>query len=183
MPTPTALLDIQIATAAWRKLPNLRGRLQMAAQATAEHLPKKLSFPFMATVLLTNDAQVRQLNRDFRGMDKPTNVLSFPQHEAAELPKIGKEGGAVELGDIALGLQYIVVEAKSEHKILIKHVTHLVIHGLLHLLGYDHIEDGQAETMEKLETRIMHALGLPDPYEALPDLGKKKMKKRTRSKK
>ncbi|MDR3449868.1 MAG: rRNA maturation RNase YbeY [Alphaproteobacteria bacterium] len=167
MPDPEPpLLDIQIALPSWRQVPKLRARLQQAARATQEHLPKKLRFPFAATVLLTGNAKVRQLNRNWRGMDKPTNVLSFPQFDPAQLPKLGKSGTCVEIGDIAIAYQYVVAESKKEHKILINHVTHLVIHGLLHLFGYDHIIDKEADTMEKMETTIMQSLGLPAPYDS-----------------
>ena len=167
MTTPAATLELQIAAASWKRIPRLRVRLQKAADVTAAHLPKKFAFPFTATVLLTGNAKIRQLNRDFRGIDRATNVLSFPQFSPAQLPKLGKQTGPVELGDIALAYQYMVVEAKKDHKILINHTTHLVIHGLLHLFGYDHGFDQEAETMEKLEIKIMKALGIDDPY-ALP---------------
>ena len=164
MPDPTALLDFQITVASWRRIPRLRARLQQAAQVTAAHLPKKYAFPFSATVLLAGDAKIRQLNHDFRGIDKPTNVLSFPQFSPSELPKLGKQKMAVELGDIALAYQYTTKESKQNNKLIINHVTHLVVHGLLHLFSYDHCHDQEAAVMEKLEIKIMKALGLPDPY-------------------
>jgi len=178
MPDPAASLDIQIALAAWRCVPRLRARLRQAALATSAHLPKKLRFPFAATVLLTGNAKIRQLNRDFRGIDKATNVLSFPQFSPAELPKFGKYRGAVEIGDIALAYQYIVVESYKDHKLLINHITHLVIHGLLHNFGYDHRIGSEAETMEKLEIKIMKAMGLPDPYAPAPRPARKSAAKR-----
>jgi len=168
MPDPAASLDFQIEVASWKRIPRLRARLQQAAQVTAEHLPKKYRFPFTATVLLTGNAKVRQLNHDFRGMNKPTNVLSFPQFLPAELPKLGKHKGMAEIGDIALAYQYIVSESNKNHNVLINHVTHLVIHGLLHLFGYNHEHDNEADIMEKLEIKIMRALGLPDPYASQP---------------
>ena len=165
MPEPFASsLDLQITVAGWRQIPHLRTRLQQAARATARHLPKKLRFPFTATVLLTSNARLRQLNRDFRDIDKPTNVLSFPQFSPVELTKYGKKRGIVGVGDIALAHQYIVAEAHRDHKILINHVTHLVVHGLLHNFGYDHRVKAEAEIMEKLEIKIMKSLGIPDPY-------------------
>jgi probable rRNA maturation factor len=164
MPDPTALLDLQITVASWRRIPRLRARLQRAALVTADHLPKKLRLPFTATVLLTGNAKVRQLNHDFRGTNKPTNVLSFPQFAPTELPKVGKIQDAVQIGDIAIAYQYTASEARSDHKLLINHLTHLVIHGLLHLFGYDHMIEAEAEAMERLEIKIMKALDLPDPY-------------------
>ena len=169
MPEPVASLDFQIELASWRRIPKLRARLLEAARVTAAHLPKKFAFPFTATLLLTGNARVRRLNHDFRGMDKPTNVLSFPHYPPQLLPKAGKHKGVVELGDIALAYQYVVSESKKEHKMLINHVTHLVIHGLLHLFGYNHELDHEAESMERLEIRIMKALGHSDPYAALAD--------------
>jgi probable rRNA maturation factor len=164
MPHPTVSLDFQITLAAWRRVPRLRARLQAAAQAILDYLPKHLRFPATATVLLAGNAKVRQLNHDFRGMDKATNVLSFPQYTADELPRLGKQKHAIELGDIALAYQYVAAEAKKDDKILGDHITHLIIHGLLHLFGYDHMDEQEAEQMEKLEIKIMKSLGLPDPY-------------------
>ena len=164
MPDPTALLEFQITVASWQRIPRLRVRLQQAAQVTVAHLPKKIAFPFRATVLLAGNAKIKQLNHDFRGMDKPTNVLSFPQYAPAELPKLGKQKVVIELGDMALAYQYTAKEAKENNKLLINHATHLVVHGLLHLFGYDHGHDQEATVMEALETKIMKAIGLPDPY-------------------
>jgi probable rRNA maturation factor len=166
-PDPTALLDFQITAAGWRRIPRLRARLMQAAQMTAAHLPKKLHFPFTATVLLAGNSKIAQLNHDFRGTAHPTNVLSFPQFDRLKLLKSGKTIKRIEIGDIALANQYVVAEAKKEHKILINHITHLVIHGLLHLFGYDHIDEQEAGIMEKLEIRIMQTMGLPDPYAPL----------------
>jgi probable rRNA maturation factor len=165
---PDIALDIVIQDARWRKIPRLEARLRKAAAAVSLHLPKNLRFAAEATVLLTKDAEVRRLNRDFRGRDKPTNVLSFPQFEPAELSKKGKSKGRIGLGDIALGYQYIVVESDKNHNILINHVVHLMIHGLLHLFGYDHLTDTDAVRMERLEKTIMAGLGLPDPYTPVP---------------
>ncbi len=164
MPQNPQLLDFQITLEAWRRIPGLRPRLQKAAQTVIEHLPRARQFPWTATILLAGNAKVRQLNRDFRGMNKPTNVLSFPQFRPAALKRLPRPKEAVEIGDIALAYQYIVAEAKKDHKILIDHITHLVIHGLLHLLGYDHLEEREAVRMEKLEIKIMKAMGLADPY-------------------
>jgi probable rRNA maturation factor len=164
MPEPLALLDFQITVAAWRRIPRLRARLLAAAQTTVNYLPKKFRVPFTATILLTGNAKVRQLNHDFRGIDKLTNVLSFPQFDPDALPKHGKQKYRIELGGIALAYQYIAAEAKNDDKILINHIIHLVIHGILHLFGYDHMGDKEAAAMEKREIKIMKALGLPDPY-------------------
>jgi len=164
MSFPPLALDFQTTLAAWRRVPRLRARIQAAARATAEHLPSPLRSPATATILLTGNAKVRQLNFDFRGIDKPTNVLSFPQFSPGELRSLGKKKETVELGDIALAYQTVVAEAKTEGKPLLDHAAHLVIHGLLHLFGYNHEQDTPAARMEKAEREIMNSLGLPDPY-------------------
>jgi probable rRNA maturation factor len=110
-------------------------------------------------VLFTNDAEMRLLNRDFRGKDAATNVLSFPA-AAMTTP----DGSAVHLGDIALALETIEREAKEQEKPLLHHVSHLIVHGTLHLLGYDHDSDEAANAMEQRERGILAALGIPDPY-------------------
>jgi probable rRNA maturation factor len=163
----TLLLDFQIALPAWRRTPRLRSRLQAAAQATIERQSPSFRLPATATILLTGNAKMRQLNFDFRGIAQATNVLSFPQFSCTELRRLGKQKNTTCLGDIALAYQYVVAEAKKDDKVLANHITHLVVHGLLHLLGYDHVSDGGARRMEKEETEIMASLGLPDPYAAL----------------
>ncbi|MDE1900860.1 MAG: rRNA maturation RNase YbeY [Alphaproteobacteria bacterium] len=178
----TSRLTLIVDAQGWKKIPRLNARLQQAAAATLAHLPARLQIPFNATLLLTGDARVRRLNHDFRGIDKPTNVLSFPQFEPRRLPELGKCPEPVEIGDIAIALAYSSKEAKENNKLLINHIIHLVVHGLLHLFGYDHIMDAQANRMEKLETTIMRSLGLPDPYAgeagARPDAKAKKKNRR-----
>lgn len=171
------IITINQTSANWNRVEGLRPRLALAAKVTQEHLPKKLRFPISATLLLTTDAHIRRLNRDFRGMDKATNVLSFPQNEPADLHRFKASKQAIEMGDIAIAYQYIVVEAKKNHKILINHITHLFIHGLLHLFGYDHILDPEAGQMERLETKIMAALDLPDPYATAQKMEPKRSRK------
>ena len=161
---PNIALEIVIEDALWRRIPRLEARLKKAAQALHAQLPKHLRFSSKVTVLLTSDAKIRKLNDDFRGQDKATNVLSFPQFKPRKLPKKGKSRDEIDLGDIALGYQYIVGESVKYNKILINHVTHLFIHGILHLLGYDHGLVAEATRMERLEQKIMTGLGLPDPY-------------------
>jgi probable rRNA maturation factor len=170
----SSLLVLQIEFTGWSRIPQLNVRLHKAAQRTLATLPKALQFPCTMTLLLTNNKVVQQLNRDFRGKDKPTNVLSFPQYEPRELTKLGKAKQLVYLGDVAIAYQYVVGESKKDHKILINHVTHLLIHGILHLFGYDHISNSKAVRMERLEKRIMAELGLPDPYKPSPQQGSKK---------
>lgn len=111
------------------------------------------------SVVFTDDAAVRELNAGWRGKDKPTNVLSFPAFSTspdAPLPPM--------LGDIVLAAETVAREAALEGKPLANHITHLVVHGLLHLLGYDHETDAEAEEMEALERAALARLAIPDPY-------------------
>jgi len=111
------------------------------------------------SIVFSDDAHIRTLNADWRGKDKPTNVLSFP---AFPFPK----GGPLPpmLGDIVLAAETVAKEAGLEDKPLENHITHLVIHGLLHLLGYDHETDAEAEEMEAIERSALARLAIPDPY-------------------
>jgi probable rRNA maturation factor len=107
-------------------------------------------------IVLTDDSAIRVLNRDWRGIDKATNVLSFPAKPGAAAP---------HLGDIVLAFETIEREARGEHKPFAHHVAHLAVHGFLHLLGYDHERDDDALTMEQAERDILRQLRIPDPYE------------------
>jgi probable rRNA maturation factor len=104
-------------------------------------------------VLLTNDAAIRKLNKQWRKIDKPTNVLSFP---AAK--------GAAMLGDIVIAYETLARESGDERKEFVHHLSHLAVHGFLHLMGYDHQNDSDAEAMEDLERAILARLKIPDPY-------------------
>jgi probable rRNA maturation factor len=116
------------------------------------------------SVLLADDAAVRRLNRSWRNQDRPTNVLSFPAHR-------GRADGAGPrfVGDIVIAYQTVEREASVEHKTFAQHLSHLAVHGFLHLLGYDHKTDSEATAMERLETMILARLNVPDPYR-LPEL-------------
>lgn len=114
------------------------------------------------TVALSNDAMVRRLNLDYRGMDKPTNVLSFNALPSTAL------GIVAPLGDIVLGFETVCRESGDFQRPLEHHVQHLVVHGCLHLLGYDHETKVEAEAMEALETEILGVIGVPDPYTREP---------------
>jgi len=110
------------------------------------------------SIQLSDDAEIRTLNRDYRGKDKPTNVLSFPAGDE------GAAGRARLLGDIVLAQETIEREATAQAKTLADHLSHLTIHGVLHLLGHDHETETQATAMEALETEILRGLGIADPY-------------------
>jgi len=118
------------------------------------------------SLLLTDDAAIHALNREWRGKDSPTNVLSFPATETAEgtMPEPEFAGVPLELGDIALAYETCERESQVQGKRFADHVAHLVLHGVLHLLGYDHLEEDQAQRMEALEIRILAGLGIADPY-------------------
>ncbi|MFO1060161.1 MAG: rRNA maturation RNase YbeY [Dongiaceae bacterium] len=119
--------------------------------------------PVELCVALADDAAVRVLNRDYRGIDKPTNVLSFGgSWDAAAV----RAAPAVMLGDVVLACETVAAEADLQGKTLADHVTHLTVHGVLHLLGYDHEEAAEAEMMESLETSLLAGLGVADPYRA-----------------
>ena len=137
---------------AWRKVPRLNMRLRRAAGAALKAAGFKGKSAL--TVLLSSDERLRQLNRDFRGHDKPTNVLSFPAGG-------GRNGYR---GDIAIAYGVTRLEARAAGKRFGDHVSHLVVHGVLHLAGYDHEKKRDAEIMEPLEVKILKRLGIADPY-------------------
>ena len=112
---------------------------------------------------LSDDADVQRLNADHRGRDWPTNVLSFPKQERME------PDGPLHLGDIVLSYETVVREAARDWKATDAHLSHLVVHGLLHLLGYDHSNESEAEEMEAIEIATISVLGYPNPYEIIPD--------------
>ena len=125
---------------------------------------------FEINIILTEDANVKTLNRNYRGKNKPTNVLSFPQINLQKFRRteldVFPRKEAIPLGDIVLAFQTIRAECLKQDKTLESHVIHLIVHGTLHLLGYDHMRAGEAKAMEKLECDILANLGYPDPYNA-----------------
>ena len=116
-----------------------------------------------ASIMLCDDARIRELNRDFRKKDSATNVLSFPSNEM--------HNGVRFYGDVALAFETLVREAREEGKRVDAHLTHLTAHGVLHLLGFDHENEEDAEKMESAETKILAKLGFPDPYAARAEAG------------
>jgi len=117
------------------------------------------------SVRLTSDTEVRALNSEWRGKDKPTNVLSFPMAEPDELEMSDAAGPELMLGDVILARGVCVAEAADKGITLESHAAHLMVHGTLHLLGYDHMDDDSAADMEARETRALARLGIADPYE------------------
>lgn len=157
--TPPALsLAIRIQARRWRELADLRPRIAQAVEAALTVAPVTPLEGAELSLLLTDDKRIRVVNRDWRGFDKATNVLSFP---AAPPDRIA---GSPVLGDIVLALETIAREAEAEGKSMADHLSHLVIHGLLHLLGEDHETPAQAERMEAFEIAALATLGIADPY-------------------
>ena len=116
-------------------------------------------------VRLTDDAEVHTLNRDFRGKDKPTNVLSFPQVQDDLLESLANsDDGEILLGDIVLARETCLREAEEKGISVADHATHLIVHGTLHLVGYDHMDDAPAAAMEALEVKALASLGIANPY-------------------
>ena len=145
------MIEIEVEVEAWTgALPDAEAVVERAAQAALGAVQGDI------VVLLTDDDAVRELNGRFRDKDRPTNVLSFPAAESA-FP---------HLGDVVLGFAYCAAEAEAQGKTLSDHLSHLVVHGVLHLLGRDHEDDAEAEEMEAEEREILASLGVADPYAA-----------------
>jgi len=160
---------VDIADAAWlASVPDAEERCAHVAAITLGAAAALVDLPaerLEVSLLLTTDSQVQELNRDYRGQDKPTNVLSFAALDAdSPIPP----DGPILLGDVIIARQTTEREASEEGKTLPHHLAHLVVHGVLHLLGYDHMEDDEAEEMESLERSILAGLGVPDPYGGEP---------------
>lgn len=154
------MIEVEIEDDAWLEaLPDAQARVRAAAEAALAEAGGPEDGE--VTVLLADDAELRGLNAQFRKKDKPTNVLSFPAPPFA----------APHLGDVALAFGTCAREAKEQSKPLSDHLSHLVAHGVLHLLGWDHESDAEAEAMEARERKVMARLGLPDPYLARGDDG------------
>lgn len=161
------LTDTLIEDPRWGDI-DLSALAERAATATLSHLGLDPSMWDIA-VLACDDARIATLNADFRGKPQPTNVLSWPSEDrAADIagahPDLPGPGPDSELGDIAISYDTCASEAQAANKSLADHVTHLIIHATLHLLGYDHIRDQDATLMETTEVAILGKLGLPDPY-------------------
>jgi probable rRNA maturation factor len=151
-------LDIAVEGGGWASLPEVEELARRAVEAALGAASDAARGPVEISLLLADDAAVQALNREWRGQDKPTNVLSFPAPEQPGAP------GPRHLGDVALAYETLVREAQREGKSLRNHAAHLIVHGTLHLLGYDHELEGQAEIMEALEAKALARLGIADPY-------------------
>jgi probable rRNA maturation factor len=149
-------LEITIEDTDWKTVPNLRKLTRQAIKAAI------VGDDLSISVLFTSDAEILEINKQWRGKAKPTNVLSFPVSAETPVP----EGEPRPLGDIVLAFGTIVKEASEQKKSVASHVSHLIVHGLLHLLGYDHEIDAEAEIMEAREVEVLKKLGIEDPYKS-----------------
>jgi len=160
-PHPVSI-EVTVACNAWREAcPEAEALAERAARAALAHAAPGAGAPVIVGVVLTDDAEQRRLNRTYRGQDKPTNVLSFAVGDpASAMP----EGAPVLLGDAVLALETVRRESAEQGKTLADHLRHLVVHGVLHLLGFDHETETDAAVMEAREVEILETLGVSDPY-------------------
>jgi probable rRNA maturation factor len=155
------MTEVLVVADGWQNEPDADAVIQRAIAAAAVTVDADVCDAELA-VMLTDDPGIRTLNSNWRGIDKPTNVLSFPALQAEGQRKPGDAPRM--LGDIAIAYETMRREADEEGKPFDHHLSHLAVHGFLHLIGYDHENDADAEEMEALETEILAQLGIPDPY-------------------
>jgi probable rRNA maturation factor len=160
-------IDIVVESVLWKAAPKARSTLRRAVAAAAAALSTKRA---ELAIVLTDDSAIRLLNRDWRGVDAATNVLSFPTYDrspqgrGSALQRGRSQSAPHLLGDIVLAYETVAREAHDEGKPFAHHLAHLAVHGFLHLLGYGHERDDDADTMEKMEREILARLAIPDPY-------------------
>jgi probable rRNA maturation factor len=149
-------IDIAVDCPGWSRLEDLDALVSGSLQAALDDGDEQFREGAEVSFLFCDDARIRELNRQFRGKDQPTNVLSFPGPEPLESTQF--------LGDIAMAYETIAREAEEQGKTLEHHSRHMIVHGFLHLLGYDHEDLSEAEEMETKEIRILQSLGVENPY-------------------
>jgi probable rRNA maturation factor len=163
-------IDVLVESKLWKDPGRVKSVLRRAVREAMATLPTRGG---ELAIVLADDSSIRLLNRQWRGIDKATNVLSFPaQDGCGQLPIIG---------DIVLAYETIAREAHHEGKPFAHHLAHLAVHGFLHLLGYDHQQDGDADAMEAVERKILRRLAIPDPYRPRVRAAKKTAKARAKS--
>jgi probable rRNA maturation factor len=162
MPSEEAIsVDVAVCSGAWlAACPDAEALAGTSARAVLDRTAEPAGTPVILSVILTDDAEQRRLNRTYRGIDAPTNVLSFALSDPADRVP----GAPVLLGDVVLAFETVGREAAEQQKPLADHLRHLTVHGVLHLLGFDHRNEAEAAAMERLEVEILKILGVPDPY-------------------
>ena len=153
------ILEIEVDETAWKEVSDPETLLRSAAQATETALGRDLSATVL-TISLATDDEVARLNQQWRNKTGPTNVLSFPAAPDMPLPP----GEPRPLGDIMLAAGVVKCEAAQQSKSLEHHLVHLAVHGILHIMDYDHINEAEADEMESLEVDILNVLGIANPY-------------------
>jgi probable rRNA maturation factor len=156
-PRATLAIEILHHGNAWADSKIDDALVERAARAAFAEAAPQTAAPYDLTIVLTDDAEMAELNATWRGKDGPTNVLSFPAGD-----DVGEPG---PLGDVVIAFETARREADDENTAFADHVSHLVVHGVLHLLGLDHMQDAEAERMEALETHALATIGIADPYE------------------
>ena len=151
-------IDLAVTSDRWSALGDAEALVRRAVEAVLSVASTGDDEDLELSLLLADDAALRELNLAWRGQDKATNVLSFPAPPQPEAP------GPRPLGDIALAFETLAREAETQGKALADHAAHLIVHGVLHLLGYGHDDEAEAEAMEALEVRALARLGIADPY-------------------
>ena len=159
---PNLAVDILIGSEVWRMMPEAEDIVRRAIAFAAASRVETRHHNAELSVLLCDDETIARLNTHWRGKEKPTNVLSFP----APSQQGAAPNESIPLGDIAIAYETLVREAEENGKTASDHLSHLVVHGFLHLLGYDHHMDDEAERMERLERDILARIGIADPYAA-----------------
>ncbi|MDQ0392568.1 rRNA maturation RNase YbeY [Labrys monachus] len=155
-------IDIAEESDLWQRFDDMEERVRRAVTASVAVAALRHAPGAELSVVLTDDEAIRAINAQWRSLDKPTNVLSFPQAEGKAIARTPM------LGDIILAYETIEREAEEAERPFADHLTHLVVHGLLHIFGYDHLTDAEAEAMEALEIRILATLGIENPYAGAP---------------
>jgi len=171
---PILAVDLTVEAEAWAEsIPDLEARAIRALEAALKDCPAPTA-GIEVSVLLSDDGRIQALNREFRDKDKPTNVLSFPAQDPEDLVDLldgdltaWPDGLPLVLGDIAIAHGVVVREAEEMAKPFSDHFSHMLVHGMLHLLGYDHEEADDAEEMETLEIQVLATLDVPNPYDDL----------------
>jgi probable rRNA maturation factor len=155
-------IDILVESPLWKSQPGVKAVLERAIGAAAAMAATSGG---ELAIVLTDDSAIRALNRDWRGKDQPTNVLSFPANAPARSGRAdAREARPRLLGDIVIAYETMAREALAEHRPFRHHLAHLAVHGFLHLLGHDHAADAEAEAMEALEIAVLARLDVPNPY-------------------